>query len=111
MVASKSFLILLLTKTAETAKTEAKETKTTAKKPAAKKVEAKEEKDTSRKPIYRIVYDKEARLWLIKKDGAKRTITSFVTKQEALDRVEQLSKSNDVNFIVHKKDGKFQKKK
>ena len=56
------------------------------------------------------MYDKEARVWVIKKDGAKRTIASYVTKEEALGRVKELSASNDLNFIVHKKDGKFQKK-
>lgn len=76
-----------------------------------KKVEEKkEEKKTTKKPIYRVVYDKEARTWVIKKDGAKRTIASYATKEEALARVLDLSQSNDLNFIVHKKDGKFQKK-
>ncbi len=67
-------------------------------------------KKTGKKPIYRVLYDKEARVWVIKKDGAKRTISSYVTKEEALNRVKELSASNDLNFIVHKKDGKFQKK-
>ncbi len=76
----------------------------------------KETNDTStnasktKKPIYRVIYDKESRSWLIKKDGAKRTIASFATKDEALNRVKELSISNDLNFVVHKKDGKFQKK-
>ena len=67
-------------------------------------------KAKQKKPIYRVVYDKEARLWLIKKDGAKRTIASFVTKDEAMNRVKDLSEVNSLNFVVHKKDGKFQKK-
>lgn len=73
-------------------------------------VKTEEPKKSSKKPIYRVLYDKEARVWVIKKDGAKRTIASFVTKEEALNRVKELSISNDLNFIVHKKDGKFQKK-
>ena len=56
------------------------------------------------------MFDKETRNWLIKKDGAKRTIASFSTKEEAMNRVKELSTSNESNFIVHKKDGKFQKK-
>ncbi len=64
-----------------------------------------------KKPIYRVVYDKDDRLWKITKDGAKRTIASFRIKDEALARVKELSESNELNFIVHKKDGKFQKKK
>ena len=57
-----------------------------------------------------MVYDKDARVWVIKKDGAKRNIASFPTKDEALARVKELSESQDLNFVVHKKDGKFQKK-
>lgn len=64
----------------------------------------------TKKPVYRVLYDKDTRFWLIKKDGAKRTIASFPTKDEALSRVKELSSSNDLNFVVHKKDGKFQKK-
>lgn len=90
--------------------------KTTAEPKTAKPVEkeevvkAEEPKKTGKKPIYRVLYDKEARVWVIKKDGAKRTIASYVTKEEALNRVKELSASNDLNFIVHKKDGKFQRK-
>ncbi len=73
-----------------------------------KKAEKLEKK--SKKPLYRVIYDKNERVWLIKKDGAKRTIASFVTKEEALLRVKDLSQTNDLNFVVHKKDGKFQKK-
>ncbi len=82
-------------------------------KPSTEKIEKTDKKETetkSKKPIYRVIYDKEARVWLIKKDGAKRTIASYPTKEEALNRVKDLSSSNDLNYIVHKKDGKFQKK-
>lgn len=64
----------------------------------------------TRKAIYRVVYDKEDKLWKIKKDGAKRVIDSKKTKEEALARVQELSQSQDSNFVVYKKDGKFQKK-
>lgn len=82
-------------------------------KPSTEKIEKTDKKETetkSKKPIYRVIYDKDARVWLIKKDGAKRTIASYPTKEEALNRVKDLSSSNDLNYIVHKKDGKFQKK-
>ncbi len=69
------------------------------------------EETKAKKALYRVVYDKEDRLWKITKDGAKRTIASFATKDEALKRVKELSESNELNFVVHKKDGKFQKKK
>ena len=67
--------------------------------------------DKEKKAIYRVLYNKEERTWQIKKDGAQRVISSFPTKDEALKRVKELSESNDLNYIVHKKDGKFQKKK
>ena len=67
--------------------------------------------DKEKKAIYRVLYNKEERTWQIKKDGAKRVISSFPTKDEDLKRVKELSESNDLNYIVHKKDGKFQKKK
>ena len=73
--------------------------------PKEKKAEPKE-----RKAIYRVVYDKENRVWLIKKDGAKRVIASFPTKEDALARVKELCESQNLKVIVHKKDGKFQKK-
>ena len=63
-----------------------------------------------KKAIYRVVYDKETKTWKIKKDGAKRVIDSKHTKEEALARVEELSQTYDIKYVVHKKDGKFQKK-
>ena len=66
--------------------------------------------DKEKKAIYRVLYNKEDRTWQIKKDGAKRVIDSRPTKEEALNRVKELSQSQDTKFIVHKKDGKFQKK-
>ena len=71
------------------------------------------EKENAEKPkkgVYRVVFDKEDRLWKIKKDGAKRVIDSRKTKEEALARVQELSESQDIKFVVYKKDGKFQKK-
>ena len=103
-------------KTAKKATSSKNQPKT--KKPAksqAKEVKTEEEVDVevvekARKAIYRVVFDKEDRLWKIKKDGAKRVIDSFVTKDEALARVQELSQSQDHKFVVYKKDGKFQKK-
>ncbi len=66
--------------------------------------------EKTKKPVYRVIYDKDSRCWQIRKDGAKRVITSFPTKDEALAKVKQLSESQEINFVVHKKDGKFQKK-
>ena len=80
-----------------------------------KNMKENEEKETKvetkeRKSVYRVVYDRENRVWLIKKDGAKRVIASFATKDEALKRVKELCESQNLKVIVHKKDGKFQKK-
>ncbi len=69
-----------------------------------------EVQEKTRKAVYRVIFDKEDRLWKIKKDGAKRVIDSKVTKEEALARVQELSESHDFKFVVYKKDGKFQKK-
>ncbi len=71
-----------------------------------KKMEA----EKTKKAIYRVVFSKENNVWQIKKDGAKRVIDSKITKEEALERVRQLSESQEIKFVVHKKDGKFQKK-
>ena len=92
-------------------KVEEKPAKTTKK--TQKTEEKKEEKvddKQSKKPVYRVLYDKEERLWKIKKDGASRVIDSRKTKEEALARVQELSGNQDINFVVHKKDGKFQNK-
>ena len=90
---------------------EQKSTKTEKKEVKVEKTEKREVKKTERKAVYRVVYNKEERIWQIKKDGAKRVITSYPTKEEALKRVKELCESNDMNVIIHKKDGKFQKKK
>lgn len=66
--------------------------------------------EKNKKSIYRVVFSKEQNAWQIKKDGAKRIIDSKPTKEEALTRVKELSQSQDTKYIVHKKDGKFQKK-
>ena len=60
---------------------------------------------------YRVVYDKEAKIWRLKKDGAKRVIKNFDTKAEALEYAKRISEKNEMGLTVHKKDGKFQKKK
>lgn len=86
------------TKTEKTCKSNAKEEK------------GEEVEEKQKKAVYRVIFDKEDKLWKIKKDGAKRVIDSKKTKEEALERVQELSKSQDTNFVVYKKDGKFQKK-
>lgn len=67
-------------------------------------------KAKTRTPVYRVLYDSTERVWVIKKDGAKRIIKKYWTKAEALDAVEKMSVNQEISFVVHKKDGKFQKK-
>lgn len=98
------------TKTGTASSTNTKKVETTTKTEKKQENQSTENKKPAKKAVYRVLFDKNARLWLIKKDGAKRTIASFQTKDEALARVKELSSSNDLNFVVHKKDGKFQKK-
>ena len=75
-----------------------------------KEAEKVEKEEKNRKSVYRVIYNKETKVWNIKKDGAKRIIDSRETKEEALKRVKELSENSDSNFVVYKKDGKFQKK-
>ena len=76
----------------------------------AKEEKGEEVEEKQKKAVYRVIFDKEDKLWKIKKDGAKRVIDSKKTKEEALDRVQELSKSQDTNFVVYIKDRKFLKK-
>lgn len=66
--------------------------------------------EKTRKAIYRVAYTKEDKKWHITKDGASRIIASFNTKAEAMQKVKTLSENQDLNFVVKKKNGKFQKK-
>lgn len=82
----------------------------TGKVPTKKTSASSKKQEEKKSSVYRVVYDKEKGFWQIKRDGAKRVIDSKRTKEEALARVKELSESQDVGFVVHKKDGKFQKK-
>ena len=72
--------------------------------------ESKDVQEKTKKPIYTVIYNKEDRLWHITKSGAKRVIAKRVTKTEALEKVKELCDNNELNYVVRKKDGKFQKK-
>ena len=60
---------------------------------------------------YRLTFDKEKHEWVIKRDGSERATRRVRTKEEALKVMEQLSDNQGVGTHVHKKDGKFQKKR
>ena len=63
------------------------------------------------KAVYRVIYDKENREWMVKKDGAQRVIRRVKTKAEALELASQFATNQDLSISVQKKDGKFQKKR
>ncbi|MBE5730450.1 MAG: DUF2188 domain-containing protein [Clostridiales bacterium] len=65
----------------------------------------------SRPVSYRVVYDSETRTWEVRKDNAKRVIRRVHTKKEALQIAQELSQNQELNLVVHKKDGKFQKRR
>lgn len=93
----------------ENKKVDAKATKKVeAKEKSAKKVEEKEQVSLGK---YVVVFDKEDKLWKIKRDNAKRVIASYETKTDALARVKILCENNDAGVVVKKKNGQFQKKK
>lgn len=93
----------------------AKETKKVEKSSAANKSEIKVENKVDEKQVslgkYVVVFDKEDKLWKIKRDNAKRVIASYSTKTDALARVKTLCENNDAGVVVKKKNGQFQKKK
>ena len=65
---------------------------------------------TEKKAVYRVIYDKDNKEWLVKKDGATRVIRRVRTKAEALELANQFTENQDLSLSVQKKDGKFQKK-
>ena len=69
--------------------------------------EAEEEKTRAQK--YMITFDKEQKLWVVKKTGAKKASKKFKTKPEAVKYADRLSSDQGLSLTVKKKDGKFQK--
>ena len=59
---------------------------------------------------YRVTYDKDKQDWVVKKDGAQKANKRFATKEEATEYAKDLAKRNNASVVLHKKDGKFQKK-
>jgi hypothetical protein len=48
--------------------------------------------------------------WDLKRSKGEKVIKHFATKQEAVDYGKVVSKNQDTTFLIHKKDGKIQKK-
>lgn len=46
--------------------------------------------------------------WDIKKGGGQRSIKHFENKQDAVDHGRKISRSQESEFIIHKKDGTIQ---
>lgn len=63
------------------------------------------------KAVYRVIYDRENKEWMVKKDGAQRVIRRVKTKAEALELAHQFATNQELALSVQKKDGKFQKKR
>ena len=69
--------------------------------------EIKQKKEQTQK--YMVTYDKEGKVWVVKKTGATRASKKCKTKKEALEIAEKLANNQDLKLSVKKKDGKFQK--
>lgn len=80
------------------------------KKTAAKKDTDK--KDASKGKVWHVTLrDGKPRVWVVKAEGATRAYKTFNTKAEAEECVRKLKANNDdATVVIHKKDGKFQKK-
>lgn len=72
------------------------------------------EREKGNKPIkgkkellYHLVYKDNK--WIIRKVGAKRHSFAFDTKNEALEKAEELLEKKPSRFIIHRKDGTFEK--
>ena len=79
-------------------------------------LESEEETEASSKAvkktaiIYHVIYDKDLKEWLVRKNNGKRASKKAKTKEEAIIIAKQLCENNNATLRVHKKDGKFQKK-
>jgi len=60
--------------------------------------------------VYRLTYDKANKEWVITRDKSERASRRCKTKEEAMVVLKELSKNQDTGTVIHKKDGKWQKK-
>ena len=74
-----------------------------------KKQEEPVEEVKERAQKYMITFDKEDKMWVVKKTNAKKASKKFKTKAEAYTYAERLANDRDMALTVKKKDGKFQK--
>lgn len=100
------------TKTNQTKSTQAKNKAESKKTTASKqKGETQDENNQEEKVIkkYIIKYNKEEKVWVVKKTNAKKASKKFKTKTDAYLYAERLSSAREMPLTVMKKDGKFQK--
>lgn len=91
-------------------KTRKKATRTVKAEPIENKAATKPvPKKTQPKEMYVLSYDKQDRLWVIKKSTNTRATKKFVTKEEALKELKVLAEKAGIPYLVQKMDGKFQK--
>jgi hypothetical protein len=48
--------------------------------------------------------------WDIKKGGGERSIKHFSKKEDAVDRAREISRNQESELVIHKKDGTIQNK-
>ncbi len=72
------------------------------------------EKNNGKKPLkgkkeilYKLLYKENN--WIIRKVGSKRHSFVFETKAEAMEKVEELLEKKPSRFIIHRKDGSYEK--
>ena len=56
-----------------------------------------------------VIYDKENKVWIVKKTGAQRASKKFATKAQAYKFAERISGEKGMSLTVKKKNGQFQK--
>ena len=98
------------TKTAKTEETVVTETEATEQSESSADEEAKAESaDKAKTQKYMVTYDKESKLWVVKKTGAQRASKKFETKAQAFKFAERISGEKGMSLTVKKKNGQFQK--
>ncbi len=84
------------------AEKKASQNKPAAKKTSTKKVE--EKSQTVEAPVnYEVLYDANAKEWVVKKENSTRATKRTQTKQQAIDYAKPLADKNGTKLIIHNK--------
>ncbi|WP_040212630.1 DUF2188 domain-containing protein [Clostridium polynesiense] len=62
---------------------------------------------SKKETIYHVAFKKDK--WIIRKAASKRHSFSFDTKDKALEKAKEILKKTPSRFIIHKKDGSYEK--